>query len=160
MKSRIMQLLAQLHDADAQTAAEAKAELKQLGLRDEDIQVGWQFKHPDPAVRRKLAQTLGQAASPQHADLVLELTKDADRQVRLAALEAVRSLPNQPNLVERVRQIASSDGDPVVRGNARLLAAELKAGVAAPRQCPLHGQTYDGQSGGVGPAARGRAAGG
>ena len=97
MKARIMQLLTQLHDPDSQAAAQAKTELKQLGLREEDIQVGWQLKHPDPAVRRELAQTLGRAASPQHADLVLELTKDPNRQVRLAALEAVRTMPDQPN---------------------------------------------------------------
>ncbi len=136
MKARIVQLLTQLHDPDPKAAAQARTELKQLGLADEDIQTGWQLKHPQPAVRRELAQTLGRAASPQHADLVLELTKDPDRQVRLAALEAVRAMPRQPQLVERIRQIAASDGDPIVRGNARLLAAEMNAGVTATSPAP------------------------
>ena len=137
-KARIMQLLSQLHDASPQTAAQAKTALEEMGLRQEDIVVGWKLRHPDAAVRKELAQELARAASPEQAELVLELTKDPERSVRLAALEAARKLPNEPVLLERVRQIASSDGDPIVRGNARLLAAELRAGVAPPaRSEPL-----------------------
>ncbi len=129
-KSRIMHLLSQLHAADPQTAEAAKAELKKLGLRDEDILVGWKLRHPDPAIRKALAQELLKTGTAQHADLVLELSKDQDQQVRLAALEVIRAMPANLALQERVRQIAGSDGDPVVRGNARLLAAEIKAGVS------------------------------
>lgn len=128
MKARIMQLLEALHDSNPQTAESARQKLAEIGLSDDDIQVGWRLRHPDPSVRQKLAESLGESAGPEHADLILELTKDSNRQVRLAALEAVRALPKNPQLRKRVRQIADSDGDPIVRGNARLLAAELKAG--------------------------------
>ncbi len=133
VKAQIMQLLSQLHDVDPQKAQAAKTALEELGLRSEDIQVGWKLRHPDALVRKELAQELSKNATHQHADLVLELSKDSDRQVRLAALEVFRVLADNPLLIERVRQIASSDGDPVVRGNARLLAAELNAKLSAPR---------------------------
>lgn len=136
-KAHIMQLLTQLHDADPARALAAKTALEEMGLGEDDIKVGWKLRHPEAAVRKELAQELAKTATDQHADLVLELSKDQDRHVRLAALEIVRALPNNPLLLERVRQIASSDGDPVVRGNARLLAAELNAGRSAPRSVPL-----------------------
>lgn len=136
VKARIMQLLSQLHHADSQIAQQAQRELEEIGLGREDIKAGWKLKHPDAAVRRELAESLIRTASPQHAELVFELTKDIDRQVRLAALEAVRGFSNDAKLVARVRQIASSDGDPIVRGNARLLAAELKAGRVNPPEIP------------------------
>lgn len=129
MKKHIMQLLSQLHDANPTNVENAKRELRSLGLQDADIKVGWKLRHPDANVRRQLAQELKQTASPQHTDLVLELTNDPNRQVRLASLDVVRAMPDNPRLQERVRQLAGSDGDPIVRGNARLLAAEMKAGV-------------------------------
>lgn len=136
-KKHIMQLLSQLHDADAEKAEAAKRELRELGLQEADIEVGWKLRHPDANVRRQLAQDLKEIASPQYTDLVLELTNDPNRQVRLAALEVVRAIPNEPRLQDRVKQLAGSDGDPVVRGNARLLAAEMNAGLTAkPRTAP------------------------
>lgn len=60
--------------------------------------------------------------------LLFEQSFDPNREVRVAALERLRDIMPDDTLRQRVNQMAELDSDPVVRGHARLLAADWGAG--------------------------------
>lgn len=125
-----MGLLSQLHDADQSRQNQARGELTRLGLSEADIRTGWKLSHPDATVRRELAANLAASPGPQFTDLLLQLSRDTDGTVRVAALEAMRKAPADARLSSRVQEMLTSDPDSVVQGTARLIAAERGA---APR---------------------------
>lgn len=80
--------------------------------------------HPDPKVRSRLAGSLADASPGLRRELALGLLADADAKVRVAVLEALRSLPPDESLSQRIQEIADTDPAAAASGYARLLAAE------------------------------------
>ena len=62
--------------------AELLAAIWEADVRETEADAERFASHPDAFVRKELAQELAKTATHQHADLVLELSKDQDRQVR------------------------------------------------------------------------------
>ncbi len=65
----------------------------------------------------------------QKASTLLDLLRDPDRRVRLAAIEAARAAEPNSKLQMQIEHMAMQDADPLVKGNARLLATEMKHGL-------------------------------
>lgn len=95
---------------------------------DDHVDLRRRLKHPDPKVRSRLAESLPDVSQGLRRELTLELLSDQDSKVRVATLEALRSLPPDQALVHRVQEIAESDPAATASGYARLLAAEWSLG--------------------------------
>jgi HEAT repeat protein len=76
-------------------------------------------QHPDPEVRRELAQALhfggGRQDFPGKRDLVLALAQDPDAEVRAAAFGAFSAYGRDPQMMQRVAHQADTDPSPEVQ---------------------------------------------
>jgi len=89
-------------------------ELRRRGFSEQELAVARRLADPDPLVRRSLCELLPDLGELDPVPWLLELARDKDARVRLAALSLLATTAD-PVLVERVRELASVDPDPQVR---------------------------------------------
>lgn len=112
-----VELMRRLQAADARTAAQARAELVRRGFREVHLQLArWMFD-PDPAMRMRLVRLLPGLPNVDAVPWLLQLTRDEDPQVRLAAI-GLMATTGDPAVLEAIETIAREDPDPRIRGQA------------------------------------------
>ncbi|MCH7687699.1 MAG: hypothetical protein IH899_13615 [Planctomycetes bacterium] len=132
-KATLDSLFRRLQSDDPAIRASARTTLNALGFSQQEIDRNRTLIDPDPKQRIEYVNSLDPDRLNQRSDFLLMLSRDVDHRVRSAVLDALRKSGPLPQFVSRVREMAKSDGDPTVRGFARLLAAEW-ADEAAPPQ--------------------------
>jgi HEAT repeat protein len=113
-------------ESDVQwAAARILVDLGRLHHQALPVAVGLARTDPNPDVRRMALFCLRELApdEPATVDALLEASRDADRQVRRAALASMAALQAPPQeIAERLTQVLEDDPDPAAR---RLAAAAL-----------------------------------
>jgi HEAT repeat protein len=112
--AELRQLASRLHDQDPQQAETARKELKRCGLSDVELELARQLVHPDTGVRKSLARALPDTAGIDAAPWLLELSRDADADVRLEAITLLATT-GDPALLEQLRSLVQADADERIR---------------------------------------------
>jgi HEAT repeat protein len=110
-----------LHAQDPHDAAEAQAELKRRGFGEREIALARQLSDPDPQTRRRLVRQLPGLAGLDAAPWLVELSRDADAEVRWTALTLLATT-NDPALLDRVAELVRGDPDPRIQRLAERLS--------------------------------------
>lgn len=76
-------------------------------------------EHPDPSLRLRTGRALARAGSRCGDEPLLRLLHDEDPGIRMQALVAVLRFRQTPEIVRRVRRLASQDPVEAVPGQAR-----------------------------------------
>jgi hypothetical protein len=100
-------------DSDARAEA-AEAELKRRGFNQKQIDLARKLFDPNPEVRKKLVRDLPGLEGVDTVPWLLELCRDADAEVRLAAI-TILATSSDPTVLDQVEQIAGRDGDANIR---------------------------------------------
>jgi len=108
--AEVSRLVDQLNEDDPQRESAARRRLEALGWSAKEIEVAKRLRHPDTAVRRSLARSLPDLVGVDAAPWLLELSRDADPDVRLEAMTLLATT-GDPALVDTVRAFAASDPD-------------------------------------------------
>jgi HEAT repeats len=116
--SGVMRLLAQLRDADADVATDARRKLVQRGFTPGQIEIGMHLTAADARERLRWTEVLPRYVGIETKPWLLWLSRDADADVRLAAA-SLMATTSDPQMLERVRQLARDDEDPRVREMAQ-----------------------------------------
>jgi hypothetical protein len=125
--AEVSRLVDQLNDDDPQRETAARRRLEALGWSAREIEVAKRLRHPDAAVRRALARSLPDMVGVDAAPWLLELSRDADPDIRLEAMTLLATT-GDPALVDTVRTLAASDPDERIQK----LAARLAQASSAP----------------------------
>jgi hypothetical protein len=118
-----IEVMRRMVSPDAETASAARAELVRRGFGEVHLQLARRLFDPDPAVRKRLAESLPGLGTVDPAPWLLELSRDADAEVRLAAVALLSTTADREILAE-VERIARSDPDPRVRQQAERMAGQ------------------------------------
>ena len=97
-----------------QTASAARAELVRRGFNEVHFDLARRLYSADPAVRKALARNLPGLRSVDAAPWLIQLSRDADPEVRRTAI-TLMATSGDPLLLEQVARIASKDSDPRIR---------------------------------------------
>ena len=100
-------------DNDARAEA-AEAELMGRGFTAAQLELARKLYDPDPAVRKKLVRELPGLEGVDTVPWLLELCRDADAEVRLAAL-ALLATSSDPAVLDEVERMAGRDDDSGIR---------------------------------------------
>lgn len=114
-------VIRRLHAQDPHDAAEAQAELKRRGFGEREIALARQLSDPDPQTRRRLVRQLPGLAGLDAAPWLVELSRDADAEVRWTALTLLATT-NDPALLDRVAELVRGDPDPRIQRLAERLS--------------------------------------
>jgi HEAT repeat protein len=109
-----------LQAQDPRDAAEARAELKRRGFADREVALARQLSDPDPHVRRRLVRLLPEIAGLDAVPWLVELSRDADADVRWTALTLLATTQD-PALLRRVGELVRGDPDPRIQRLAERL---------------------------------------
>lgn len=121
-------LVDQLNDTNPDQEAAARKRLGDLGWSAKEIEVAKRLRHPNAAVRKALARSLPEVVGLDAAPWLLELSRDADPDVRLEAMTLLATT-GDPALVETVRKLAAADPDERIQKlSARLAQANSSLG--------------------------------
>ena len=90
----------------------------------------------DPAVRKDLARRLPELRSIDAAPWLIQLSRDADPEVRLTAI-TLMATSGDPLLLEQVERIAGEDPDPRIRDQVTRIGQQRNDASAA-RHGPSH----------------------
>ncbi|MBX7168168.1 MAG: HEAT repeat domain-containing protein [Pirellulales bacterium] len=115
-----LELCRRTYAADTAVAAAATAELTQRGLEPHVIELGRKLASPDSAIRREWTEQLPQLAGFDAEPWLLELSRDADREVRRTALGILATMPGNRHR-PRLAEMAAQDPDPSLRALAQQL---------------------------------------
>lgn len=107
----LMHLLTATSGDRSQRAAE---ELRRRGFSEAELRLARQLVDPDPAVRLGLCSQLLGTEQIDPVPWLLELARDEEARVRLAAL-GLLATTGDPALIQHVRRLAAGDSDPRVR---------------------------------------------
>ncbi len=107
--------------------ARAEDELRQQGFEALQLELARQLTHPDPRVRRELAESLPAMPGIDAHVWLVWLSRDEIADVRLAAL-TVMATTSDPNVLRRIEQMARSDADPRVQRQGERLLGLREAG--------------------------------
>ncbi len=113
-------LMRWLHAEDPSVASRAEAELRRRSFTDVHLELARRLFDPDPAVRIELARTLPKLTSVNPVPWLLWLSRDPRNEVRLAAI-SLMATTGDPELLARIRQMASEDSDAAVQRVAERL---------------------------------------
>ncbi len=119
-------LLKLAHSDDRQIAERAWRAIESRGLPQRELELGWYLTDPDPDVRRHWLDQLPQLAGIDAAPWLVALSRDDDAEVRRAAM-TVMATSNDPQLWQRIEEMAHEDHEPQVQTEAARLAAERRA---------------------------------
>jgi len=114
-----------LQAPDPRDAAEAQAELKRRGFADREVALARQLTDPDPQVRRRLVRLLPEITGLDAVPWLVELSRDADADVRWTALTLLATTQD-PALLKRVGELVRGDPDPRVQRLAERLGQQPK----------------------------------
>ena len=95
-------------------ASLAHAELHRRGFRPAEIELGRRFANAEPAERVRLAESLPLQSGIDVRPWLIHLAQDDDPLVRLAVV-TIMATTHDPQMLARLRQIALSDADEMVR---------------------------------------------
>jgi hypothetical protein len=104
-------------------AAPARAELLRRGFTEVHFDLARRLFDADPAVRKDLARTLPELRSIDAAPWLLQLSRDANAEVRLTAI-TLMATSGDPTLLEQVERIAGDDSDPRIREQVAHIAQQ------------------------------------
>jgi len=141
-KTTLDSLFRRLQSDDPAIRESARTTLHALGFSQQEIDRNRTLIDPDPKKRIAYVNSLDPDHLNQRSDFLLMLSRDVDHRVRSAVLDALRKSGPLPQFVSRVREMAKSDGDPTVRGFARLLAAEWANETAPPQMIENAGTAH------------------
>jgi hypothetical protein len=130
-------VLGLLAETQGDRAPQAASELRALGFDEAAVRLGGAIPTLDADSRAELARSLAGNEQQGRLPVLRLLTFDPSDSVRAAALEALRGAPPDPALRARVLQMSESDESSIVRGYARLLAADWGADPSALRFDPM-----------------------
>jgi len=125
VKDDTFAIIRRLQAEDRREVAEAEAELKRRGFRDRELALARRWFDSDPQARRRLARLLPEMPGLDAVPWLLELTRDADAEVRLTAMTLLATT-GDPDLVERVKELVRGDPDPRFQRLAERLAPPPK----------------------------------
>ena len=125
VKDDTFAIIRRLQAEDRREVAEAEAELKRRGFGDRELGLARRWFDPDPQARRRLARLLPEMPGLDAVPWLLELSRDTDAEVRLTALTLLATT-GDPDLVEKVQELARGDPDPRFQRLAERLAPPLK----------------------------------
>ncbi|MDA1165316.1 MAG: hypothetical protein O3B13_19630, partial [Planctomycetota bacterium] len=104
-----------IHDRDPEVESKAWEQLRELHISDDQLELARRLKHPDRLERLRLIGLLDPAEEPLRSELQLELTRDADREVRETLLRRLMNAQISPRLESRIREMSHSDSDSQIR---------------------------------------------
>lgn len=128
-------ILKHMFDADPTVVATAELVLKTRGLTQEQISLGSMIFHPKAAIRASVIPLLKERTDVDPVVWLLQLSRDADEQVRIGAVEALASRLS-PEAGQRLAEMATTDKSPAVRRAASKYLPESEKTAALP---PLPG---------------------
>ena len=108
-----VEVMRYLHAAHAEEVQAAEDELPRRGFQSQHLHVARQLTHDDPRVRRRLAQQLPRQDAIEPRAWLLELSRDRDLSVRLAAA-TVMATSRDLTLLKRLQQMALEETDPAM----------------------------------------------
>jgi hypothetical protein len=109
-----VELLRELNSADESESDKSEAELIRRGFIGKQLDLARKLYDPDPAVRKKLVEELPNAQGVDSVPWLLELCRDAEAEVRLAAITLLAT-SSDPAVLDEVERIAGRDRDEGVR---------------------------------------------
>ena len=124
--SDVTKLLNLLHDVDAGIAADARRKLVQRGFTPGQIEIGTHLTAADPRERRRWTEMLPRYVGIETKPWLLWMSHDADADVRLAAA-SLMATTGDPQMLERVQQLARDDDDARVREAAQRMTGREAA---------------------------------
>ena len=107
-------LIRELNSENDARAEAAEAELIGRGFTEAQLELARKLYDPDPAVRKKLARELPGLQGVDTVPWLLELCRDADAEVRLAAI-ALLATSSDPAVLDEVERMAGRDDDSGIR---------------------------------------------
>jgi hypothetical protein len=121
-----VELIRELNSEDDARAEAAEAELIGRGFTEAQLELARKLFDPDPAVRKKLVRELPGLEGVDTAPWLLELCRDADAEVRLAAI-ALLATSSDPAVLDEVERIAGRDEDSGIRRIADRIGQQRNA---------------------------------
>ncbi|MBA4019298.1 MAG: hypothetical protein C0483_19200 [Pirellula sp.] len=110
-------LFAELGAVDTVSGGALRAELHRRGFSEAEIELGRHLTSPDAAERLHYTQRLPTLAGASLKPWLLHLSADPDVDVRQACL-AMMATTHDPAILARVRELAFTDGDEIIRKTA------------------------------------------
>ncbi|MCA9248320.1 MAG: hypothetical protein KDA42_14435 [Planctomycetales bacterium] len=107
----VEQVIDGLADRNEQVALAARRELQQRGFRAEELAIAEHLATGDKQQRLQLVEQLPRLSGVDSRPWLLQLGKDAEADIRLAALSSLASA-GDPEMVDRVIDLARTDSDP------------------------------------------------
>jgi len=114
-----------LRAEDPRTARRAERELVRRGFTPVQLELAGRLTHPDPATRIELARMLPRLTTVNPVPWLLWLSEDKHPEVRLAAV-SLMATTGDPDLLDRVEQLAREDRDAAVQRVAEQLSAKRR----------------------------------
>lgn len=138
----LRQLARLLNDESPQRVAEARKDLQERGFSTLEVNLARQLAHADPAVRKKLARVLPDTVGVDAAPWLLELSRDADADVRLEAMTLLATT-GDPALLDALRKLVTADPDERIQClSSRLSRTSRSPGKTQPsRTVPTSGDS-------------------
>lgn len=124
--SDVTKILKLLHDVDAGIAADARRKLVQRGFTPGQIEIGTHLTAADPRERHRWTEMLPRYVGIESKPWLLWMSRDADADVRLAAA-SLMATTGDPQMLERVQQLARDDDDARVREAAQRMSGREAA---------------------------------
>jgi hypothetical protein len=122
----IVELLKELNSEDDARAVAVEAELVRRGFSAMQLNLARKMFDADPAVRKRLIQELPGLQGVDSVPWLLELCRDTDAAVRLAAITFLAT-SSDPAVLDEVEQIGQRDVDSSVRQIADRIAQQRNA---------------------------------
>ena len=119
-------LIKDLNSEDDARAEAAEAELIGRGFTEAQIELARKLYDPDAAVRKKLVRELPGLQGVDTVPWLLELCRDAQSEVRLAAI-ALLATSSDPAVLDEVERIAGRDDDSGIRRIAERIGQQRGA---------------------------------
>lgn len=110
-------LMRRLQSPDEWVVDGAEGELIQRGFTRVHLDLARRLFHPDPQTRKQLVQLLPTIPNLNAVSWLMELSRDADPQVRLAAI-TLMATSGEPTLMSQLRRVFELDPDLTVRRRA------------------------------------------
>lgn|GEM_PF-273314 len=114
-RTQILQLLGDLHSRQPGVAVGAERQLTALGVTSPQLQYARLLKHPDRFERFRLISLLPQIPEPLQTELRVELTRDADREVRASVINLTQPGHMRGPLAGRLDEMLRQEPDSVIR---------------------------------------------